>query len=118
MLRYVNQGYTKARLHEEMVQTILDDFITEQGQSPDKLHFAAPTVEIDRTRVIVKTKRYRKTRVVPTEYPEVPQDPNLYTGERSMYAKTKEGGDMAEFDNWIEKGSVVEPYPWVGTTVF
>ena len=89
-----------------------------KGQSHDDLHFAMPTVEIDRTMVVVKTKSYRKTRAVPTEYPDAPQDPSLYTGERSMYAKTKEGGDMAEFDNWIEKGSVIEPHPWIGTTVF
>ena len=104
MLRYVNKGHMQARIHEKLVQTILDDLITEKGQSPDGLHFAMPTVEIDRTMVVVKTKSYRKTRAVPTEYPDAPQDPSLYTGGRSMYAKTKEGGDVAEFDNWIEKG--------------
>ena len=81
-----------------------------KGQSPTEMHIAAPTVEVDRTRVVVKTKSYRKTRVVPTEYLEAPRDKNLYTGERSsMYAKTKEGGDMAEFGTWIEKGPVAEP---------
>ena len=33
-----------------------------------------------------------------------------------MIGKTKEGREMAEYDNWKEKGPVAEPHPWTGIT--
>ena len=73
-------------------------------EAPVELLHATPAAEVTEATVTVHHERYRKTKATPRECPNAPQDPQLYTGERIIVGKYKDGSDVNIHDqDWIHK---------------